>query len=74
MAAFRKYGWLLLLPMLALGACHRKTCPAYMGGKSTGTQGSKGRPRTLFSPRMSHHHHSIFYIFKKHKTLPAKKK
>jgi hypothetical protein len=34
--------------VLVLASCHRSTCPAYMNGGATGTQGSNEKPRTLF--------------------------
>ncbi|HYV91319.1 MAG TPA: hypothetical protein VE978_06035 [Chitinophagales bacterium] len=43
---------LLLLSILVLASCHRTTCPAYMNGAATGTQGSGEKKRTLFPEKM----------------------
>ncbi len=49
--AMRKCLFLLIAATL-LSACHRKTCPAFMNGKVTSTEGSKDKPRRLFPKDM----------------------
>lgn len=48
--------WLVLLLLAA--ACHRQTCPAYMNGAITGTEGSTQREKRqeLFPEKINEHH------------------
>jgi len=44
---------LLLLVLFVLASCGRKTtCPAYMNGAVTGTEGSREKPHDLFPKEM----------------------
>ncbi|MCS6917012.1 MAG: hypothetical protein RMK52_02130 [Chitinophagales bacterium] len=49
---------LLLVLVLVLLSCHRQTCPAYMNGAITGTEGSTKREKRqeLFPEKINEHY------------------
>ncbi|MCS6992128.1 MAG: hypothetical protein NZL95_09765 [Chitinophagales bacterium] len=52
----RLFAWVLLCMLLA--ACARQTCPAYMNGAITGTEGSSPREKRheLFPEKINEHY------------------
>ncbi|MEO5675380.1 MAG: hypothetical protein ABIQ74_12105 [Chitinophagales bacterium] len=43
---------ILLCALCVMASCNRGTCPAYMDGAVTGTEGSRGKAKQLFPESM----------------------